>query len=357
MSESLSQSCSVMILAAGFGRRLAPLTDSRAKPVVPFLNRPLLDFTLDAVARMGFREVVVNLHHLPDSIRDAYRDESFGLDIHFSVEETILGTAGGPRRVLDRLGERVLLINGDIATTMSPGSLWEHHRESGAPATLALHDGAAARDYPGIQIDEQGAVTHIPGVGVGAADGRRGAAGCFAGIHIVERRVLELVPEGTFCGMVAPIYAELMRRGLPPHGVVVPGAWYEIGTPDRYVACQLDALRREDFPLAFAGARRVAPAGYQRGLVGFARAGLQPPYFLDRGVLVEEGASLRGVVAGRRARIGCGATIRDSVLLPGAAVGPGARLERCLVLDNASVAPGARIRDEVVPAQPVGSVV
>lgn len=337
-----------MILAAGFGRRLAPLTDRRAKSVVSFLNRPLLDFTLDAVARLGFREVVINLHHLPDSVREACRGSSFGLEIHFSFEETILGTAGGPRKVLDRLRDRVLLINGDIASTMSVGNLWAHHCASGALATMALHDGPAAVGYPGIEIDDDGAVTHIPGVGVGEPDSSRGPAGCFAGIHIVERAVLDLAPEGTFCGMVDPVYAELMRQGLPLHGVAVPGAWYEIGMPDRYIACQLDALRREDFPAAFAGARRVAPAAYLRGLVGFARAGLRPPYFLDRGVLVEEGSLLRGVVAGPRVRVGCGATVRDSVLLEGAAIGPGARLERCLVLDDATVPAGARITGEVI---------
>ena len=155
--------------------------------------------------------------------------------------------------------------------------------------------------------------------------------------------------------MVDPVYAGLLRQGLPLHGVVVPGAWYEVGTPDRYVACQLEALRREDFPLAFAGARRFAPAGYLRGLVGFARAGLEPPYFLDRGVLVEEGALLRGVVAGRRARIGCGATVVDSVVLPGAAIGPGARIERCLVLEDAAVPAGARLVDAVVAPSAVGS--
>jgi NDP-sugar pyrophosphorylase family protein len=353
MSTPLAESCTAMILAAGHGTRLAPLTNTRAKAVVPFLNRPLLDYSLEWLRRCGFREVVVNLHHLPETVSRLYRDDaaSFGLEVHFSIEDRILGTAGGPRKVVDRLGDRVLIVNGDVATTLSIGVLWGHHQESGALATMALHAGPRAQDHPGIQVDDHGAVVHIPGVGtgrkadVGAADG---AAGCFTGIHIVERGVIELAPEGVFCGIVDPLYGSLLEDGLPLHGSVVPGSWYEIGTLQSYVECQLEALRREDFPIAFKGYRRVAPGGYLRGLVGFHRAGLKPPFLLDRGVHVGEGALVEGVVAGVRTQVGCGATVRDSVLLDGACVGTGARLERCVVLEAAEVPAGARLADQVV---------
>ncbi len=355
MSAPIAEACSVMILAAGYGTRLAPLTERRAKAVVPFLNRPLLDYTLDWLSRYGFREVVVNLHHLPDTVRSRYRDQSFGLDLHFSIEDRILGTAGGPRKVIDRLGERVLIVNGDITTTLAVGILWQHHRDSGALATMALHAGPGARDYPGITVDPSGAVTHIPGVSRRPAPKpEHAAAGCFTGIHIVEREVIELAPEGAFCGMVDPLYGSLLEQALPLHGVVIPGSWYEIGTPDRYLECQLQALRREDFPLAFEGYRRAAPAGYMRDLVGFARAGVRPPFLIDEGTQIDEGALVEGVVVGKRAHVGCGATVRDSVLLERAWVGAGAHVERCLILEDAEVPAGARLIDEVVAAAPVG---
>lgn len=354
MSASPAHACSAMVLAAGYGTRLAPLTADRAKAVVPFLNRPLLDYTFDWLARMGFRRVVVNLHHLPDTVERLYGASAFGLEVELSVEDRILGTAGGPRKVLDRLGERVLIVNGDIVSSAALGALWRHHRVSGALATMALHDGPAARAYPGIEIGEDGAVRRIRGVGPQPPAGEeRPLAGCFTGIHIVERAVIELAPEGVFCGMVDPLYGSLLDHGLPLHAAVVPGAWYEIGTPARYVECQLEALRREELPLAFEGCRRYAPAGWLRGMVGFSRAGLEPPFHLDRGVHVGEGALLQGVVAGPHALVGCGATVRDSVLLERASVGAGARIERCVVLEGARVPPGARVADEVVTAAPV----
>ena len=345
---ALAAKCTAMVLAAGYGTRLKPLTATRAKAVVPFLNRPLLDYTLDWLRRCGFTEVVINLHHCPESVRARYRERPFGVDVHFSVEESILGTAGGPRKVLDRLGARVLVVNGDVATTIAPGPLWQHHRASGALATMALHAGAGGRPYPGIEIDEDGGITHIPGIGIGASVGGDAAAGCFTGIHIVEREVLDLVPEGTYCGMVDPIYGCLLEERLPLHGVVVPGSWYEIGTPERYVSCQLEALRREDFPLAFEGYRRIMPGGYVRGLVGSFRAGLRPPFMLDQHVELEEASLIEGVIAGSRAYVGYGATVRDSVLMQRAWVGTGAHVERCIVLEDAVVPSGARRVDEVI---------
>jgi NDP-sugar pyrophosphorylase family protein len=350
MSERLADNSTAMILAAGYGTRLAPLTDTRTKAVVPFLNRPLLDYTLDWLRRCGFRRVIINLHHLPHTVQDQYRDlAAAGIEIHFSVEDGILGTAGGPRNVLDLIGERLLIVNGDVASSLALGVLWQHHRESRALATMALYAGPGAEQYPAIEVDGAGAVTHIPGLKL-APKSSGAAAGCFTGIHIVEREVVELVPENSFCGIVTPVYRELLEQELPLHALVIPGAWYEIGTPQRYIECQLQALRREEFPLAFEDARRVDPAGYLRGIVGFSRAGLRPPYFLDRGVQVQEGAHIEGVIAGKRAHIGCGATVRDSVLLERAWIGAGARLERCLVLEGACVEAGAHIVGEIVGA-------
>ncbi len=165
---TLAANCTAMVLAAGYGTRLEPLTSTRAKAVVPFLNRPLLDYALDWLRRCGFTRAVVNLHHHPESVRALYRERRFGIDVHFSVEETILGTAGGPRKVLDRLGARVLIVNGDVATTIAPGRLWQHHSDSGALATMALHSGPGGRHNPPIEIDDDGGITHIPGVGTGA---------------------------------------------------------------------------------------------------------------------------------------------------------------------------------------------
>ena len=376
--ESLT---SAMLLAAGPAVRLRPLTVKRAKAVVPFLNRPLLDYSLDWLRRCGFDEVIINLHHCPDTVRLLYGGRAFGLRLRYSVEKKLLGTAGGPRAVLHALGERALLVNADVVTSLSLGPLKEHHAGAAPLATMALHAGAAARAYPAIEVAADSRVLKI-GDGdqlvqggdeavrgdndeaVRGADkavqsrvelGSFGGPGvdarpyaCFAGVHLIERRLLELVPEQRACGIVEPIYRQLLAEGLPLHAVVVPGAWYEIGTPERYRSAQLEALHREDFPLAFEGYRRVAAGGYLTMGTSVGGAKLEAPFLLASGVRIADGASLAGVVAGRDVHIGAGATVHDSVLLDGAMIGAGARVERAVVAENAYVSPGTELRDGVL---------
>ena len=213
---------------------------------------------------------------------------------------------------------------------------------------MALHAGPAWREFPGIKIDKDGGVTHIPGVGASESGAGDVAPGCFTGIHIVEREVLELVPENKFCGMVDPIYARLLEERLPLHGLVVSGSWYEIGTPERYVSCQLEALCREEFPLAFEGYQRIRPGGYVRGLVGPLPASISPPFMLGKQVKLEEASLVSGVVVGSQAHIGRGASVLDSVLMKRAKIGAGAYVERCIILEDAVVPSGARCVNQVI---------
>ncbi len=333
---------SVMVLAAGSATRLRPLTTDRAKAVVPFLNRPLLDYNLDWLRRCGFEDVVINLHHCADSLRGHYGDRAFGMRIRYSPEETLLGTAGGPRAAMEALGQTTLLVNGDIAAALSLGPLIEHHRENRALATMALYSGPEARDYPAIPVAADGRVQGFSG-----GMGEDGEHACFTGIHLIERDILELVPPGRPCGIVDTIYQHLLDEGLPLHALTLPGRWNEIGTVSRYIEAQIESLRREDYPIAFRDYQRVAAGGYKSLLAWYGRAGLETPYMLAEGVRVADGASLEGVVAGPRARIAEGASLESSIILAGATVGTGASLRGVVVCENAHVPPGTVLRDEV----------
>ncbi len=333
---------SVMILAAGIATRLRPLTSHRAKAVVPFLNRPLLDYNLDWLRRCGFKEVVINLHHCSDSLTGHYGDHAFGMRIHYSPEERLLGTAGGPRAAMEALGQTTLLVNGDIAAALSLGPLIEHHHANRALATMALYSGPEARAYPAIPIDGDGRV-----LGFSGGTGVDGEHACFTGIHLIERDILELVPPGMPCGIVDTLYRHLLSEELPLHALTLPGCWNEMGTVPRYIDAQIDALRREDYPIAFSDYQRVAAGGFKSVLAWYGRAGLDVPYMLAEGVRVADGASLVGVVAGPRSRIGEGARLERSIVLAGATVGSGANLRGVVVSENTHVPPGAVLRDEV----------
>src|SRR5215213_8124451 len=134
-----------MILAAGFGTRLFPLTIDRTKPAIPFLGKPLVGYVAEYVARYGFRDVVVNLHHQPESVKKALGDgHDFGVNIHYTVETPeILGTSGAldnARHLLD--DETFLIVNGKIITDIDIAAAVETHRQTGALATMVLKPNA-----------------------------------------------------------------------------------------------------------------------------------------------------------------------------------------------------------------------
>ena len=154
-----------MVLAAGLGTRMRPLTLLRAKPALPVLDRPLIAFTLERLARSGVRDVIVNLHHLPESVTGALGGgRRFGLRIRYVHEPRILGTGGGPRAVRDFFGrEPFLLVNGDVYFELDLRQLVARHRASGALATLALRRLPDPRAYSTVVSDRRGRILSIAG--------------------------------------------------------------------------------------------------------------------------------------------------------------------------------------------------
>ncbi len=154
-----------MILAAGFGTRLWPLTEDRTKPAIPFLNRPLISYSVEYLASFGIREIIVNLHHQPDSVRLALGDGSaLGVRIHYSLEDEILGTSGAMDRVRDMLmDEDFVVMNGKIVTDIDLGAAIRRHREQEAIATLVLRENSARERFSIVEVGERGRIESFAG--------------------------------------------------------------------------------------------------------------------------------------------------------------------------------------------------
>lgn len=311
-----------MVLAAGLGERMRPLTLLRAKPVLPVLNRPLLHWTLQHLARAGVREVMVNLHHMPHTIETALGDgRRFGLRIRYSREQAILGTGGGPRAVRDFFGEEpFLLVNGDVLFDFDLKSLVARHEASGAWATLALRRNPGG--YPAVVTDRRGRILSVGGRPRPA----HGTASMFASVHVVEPALLDRLPEGVSDSM-RDLYVPLLAEGAHLLGVRTRGAWYDLGRPSLYRDAQL---------------RLVPGRGRDRSLV-------------DRGARVASGVRPRRAVIGAGARVGPGARVERSVLWDAAVVEPGARVSRAIVASGGVVRSGERAESVVVlPAAALG---
>lgn len=303
-----------MVLAAGLGLRMRPLTLLRAKPALPVLNRPLIAWTLAQLRRAGVTDVVVNLHHLPRTLRRVVGDGSgFGLRVRYSFEREILGTGGGPRKVRRWLGdEPILLVNGDVLFDFDLRDLVKRHARSGARATLALKPNPEPRVYGPIVTGPGGWIRSLAGKPRPA----HGTLSLFTGIHVLDPALLEYLGPGA-SDSVRDLYAPLVARGERLLGVRVKGAWYDFGGPRPYLSSQL-AMLRGGRSLVDPGARVGVGASVLRSVVG-------------DGAWIGAGAKLRRSVVWDGVRVGAGARVSGSILASGVQIGAGERVEGLVV--------------------------
>ena len=228
-----------MILAAGLGTRLRPLTNTIPKPLLPVGGTPLIVWNLLLLKRHGFRQVVINLHHLGPMIEQALGTGSkFGIRIIYSHEPVILGTGGGIKQAEPHFsGEPVLILNGDTLAELDLEALCDFHRTRNAAATLALREDSDAARWGLVEVGDEGQILRITGKGlVGSASA---AARMFAGIHILHPRLLRDVPKGVASSIIDP-YVRAIERGEPVLGYDLQGYWSDVGTADRYTQAEQD---------------------------------------------------------------------------------------------------------------------
>ncbi len=306
-----------MVLAAGLGQRMRPLTLLRAKPVLPVLGRPLVAHTLERLARAGVRDVVVNLHHLPETVTSALgTGKRFGVRIRYADEPEILGTGGGPRAVRELFGAGpVMLVNGDVWFDFDLRRIAARHRASGAQATLALRRMREGETYTALLTGPSGRIVAIGG------RPRSGRGDMFTGIHVLDPRLLERLPDGA-SDSVRDLYVPMLAEGARLAGVRPAGAWYDFGRPSLYRDAQLGMLRRSGRGQVVVGsaARIASGASVVRSVLG-ARARVEAGTRVERSVLwegavVERGAQVRGSILTAGAVVLDGECATDVIVLP-----------------------------------------
>ena len=237
-----------MILAAGYGERLWPLTADRGKPALPVLGKPLVGYVAEYLAEHGVTEAVVNLHHQPETVRESLGDGSqFGLHLEYVYEPVILGTSGGLDNARKFFQDATfVVVNGKIITDIDLNAAIETHRERNALATLVLKRNPRRERFSAVETND-GLVTRFAGMPLpddGAADAD--APLMFTGIHILEPRVFNYIPRGVFSDSVVHVYPKAMADGERIAAHVGEGMWYELSTLRRYLDISLDLLRAQN---------------------------------------------------------------------------------------------------------------
>jgi NDP-sugar pyrophosphorylase family protein len=232
-----------MVLAAGRGTRLAPLTDTTPKPLVPVAGRPMLEHLLAFLRAGGIEEVVINLHHLGHRIQAHVGDGArFGLRVRYSVEDPILDTGGGIKRAEPLLaGEPFVVANGDSLLEVPLRDLVEFHRARGGVATLALRPDPAAAQYGVVEVDAADRVRRIVGLPPDASPAPRRLM--FPGLQVLEPEVFRWMDAGAAFSVTRVTYPRLLAARRPVFGWETPARWVTIDTPEALAAA--DRLLRE----------------------------------------------------------------------------------------------------------------
>jgi len=331
-----------MILAAGLGTRMRPLTDHCPKPLLPLLLQPILDHILAQLSRHGIRDVIMNLHHHADQLARWLGDGSrWGVHLSLSFEPEILGTAGALKRVEPLLRDApFLVLNADVLIDMDLQALWHWHCQRQALVTMVLRPDPAARSYGAVLVDADDRVRLIngrPSPHVPAP----GEETMFACVQVVDPQVLERIPPDCFSMTTSDVYPALIERHEAVYGYRYTGYWMDIGAPERYLQAHWDLL---DGALGDVWMHRL-PAGSRVVLrpddtAAPAAPGLTliPPVVLGPGVeLAPEICLGPYTVLGAGCRLAAGAVVRESVLWEGVQVGAGAQVRGCVLATGVQV--------------------
>lgn len=230
-----------MILAAGVGTRLRPLTDTTPKPMLPIAGQPLLAHTLGWLRRYGIDEIALNLHYLPEVVRAGLGDGSrWQVRLHYSVESTLLGTAGAVKRLEHMFDRTFVVVYGDLLLDFDLAALIALHRRRSALITIALKPTETPHSQGMVAVDQSGRVTRFVEKPADWPVDQRVAN---AGVYVVEPEVLHRIPAGQPCDWGHDVLPALIAADAPVYGLPIDGQVIDIGTLDVYAQYREHGLR------------------------------------------------------------------------------------------------------------------
>lgn len=308
-----------MVLAAGLGTRLRPLTYQITKPMVPVLDRPVMAHILDLLRLHGFEQVIANLHYFPETIQSYFGDR-----LSYRFEEDLLGTAGGVRGCREFFaGETFLVISGDALTDIDLSALVARHRQAGGIATLAVKKVPDTREFGVVLTDRDGRITGFqekPDPSEALSD----LGNC--GIYVFEPEIFDHFPAEPFVDWANDVFPALLERDIPFHTHEIDEYWNDVGSLAELRLGTFDALAGElhlQVPGDEIRSGVLAPQGHSLGQDTITEGAV----WIGEDVQIGERVRLTGpVVLGDGSRVGDGAQLRECILFPGSEVDAGSIL-------------------------------
>ncbi len=324
-----------IVMAGGFGTRIRPLSANRPKPMLPVVNRPILERVLSQIAGFGMTEAVLLTYYDPEKIRSAFGDGSrLGLRLHYCNGDQDYGTAGAVAHGADQVpADEYLVLSGDVICDFALDGLIAAHRERAAIATIGLTRVANPLQFGIVIVDGDSRVRRFlekPTWGEVFSDTVN------TGIYVLDATALSQVPRSEPFDFSRDLFPRLLAADARLFGHIMGGYWRDIGDPESYLAAHRDY---------FDGTLRLMPPGTLQQIGG-------KPLWIEGSAEIDPSAEVRGtVVIGQGCKVGAGVRLEDVVLGPGTVVEPRAELRRSVAWEEVLVGEGARIEGAVLGAR------
>lgn len=336
-----------VVMAGGEGTRLRPMTSSMPKPLLPVVNRPIMQHVLTLLKRHGLTETVVTVQFLASLVKNYFGDgEEFGMELTYANEEKPLGTAGSVKNAEDALrDDSFLVISGDALTDFDLTELIEFHKRKGGLVTVCLTRVPNPLEFGITIVDDEGKVERFlekPTWGQVFSDTVN------TGIYVMEPEVFDYVEADVPVDWSGDVFPQLMKEGKPIYGFIAEGYWEDVGTHESYVKAQADVLEgKVDVDI---DGFEIAPGVWvAEGAEVHPDAVLRGPLFIGDYAKVEAGAEIREhSVIGSNVVVKSGAFLHKAVVHDNVYIGPQTNLRGCVIGKNTDVMRAARIDDGAV---------
>jgi len=321
-----------ILLVGGEGTRLRPLTYTIVKAMVPILNRPFIEYVFRYLSSHKIREIILAMGYKPDCITDYFGDASqLGTELIYSVETEPLGTAGAVKNAEQHIDDAFFVMNGDIFTDLDLTEMLRFHKNKNAKVTIALAPVDDPTRFGVVETDSTQRVTRF----VEKPKPEQITSNMInAGVYIIERDILNRVPQGKRCMFERDIFPTLLSEGKPVFGYATDAYWIDTGTPEQYLQLNRDLMFGKSVQVDF----RPDEIRINEGASVNPQAKLTGPILVDGACSVGEDAQIKGpVTIGTGCTIKDGAIIENSILWQNVTIGERATLKDCIVASNSYI--------------------
>ena len=341
-----------VVMAGGFGTRIQPLTNSRPKPMLPIINRPMMEHTMMKLKELGITEFIVLLYFKPEIIKDYFKDGSdFGINISYVTPDDDYGTAGAVKLAQDLIGdENFIIISGDLVTDFDFKKIFAYHEKKKAKLSITLTSVENPLEFGVVIANEEGEIEKFlekPSWGEVFSDTIN------TGIYVIEPEILSYIPKGENYDFAKDLFPKLMREGVTLYAGNAKGYWRDVGNPESYRDVYEDILTNKlDFKIP--GIAQKYPDGVLYS---------DEPYELDKSVeiignvvlgknvSIGAGSKLANVVLGDNVKIGKNSKLRNTVMWENISVGKNATLDGCVICNDNLIGKNMTVKAGLILAE------